>query len=379
MPNDGLPDVALPDVQRVPLMDGARLDMYRALHCDSYYQLLLLMNKHSALLEKNAANLRFVQAAAGKIQHDRINKRALAMLLLCLPPELLKSIVTGTFAYDVLSSAGTNPFTYKLDGMGTYIYGLAIQGRNGHFLNVMEIERLIEALKKYCRCYSRQKAHGGNPATPQDNALAIWAGGIDSAYGSRPGNTPNKLRFIQNDDALKRVNSFVQGLQRRCDAIANAGKSNAVYLTQAPLGVGCSKNLPHRVPQHNPNDSSGLRHSTYTWCLTLCIIKKQLHLDPKTVVLPVLQVWDNTHLAQSEILVSALASSYCFQDGFNVCGAGSQNGTLSDPELLGIKRYMLSVQSYFGRNTDALLKELLARKEYMDNVFCAADFGKPPR
>ncbi|KAK7919877.1 hypothetical protein PG985_007899 [Apiospora marii] len=376
MSNDGLPDVPLPDAQRVPLMSGARLDMYRALHCDSYYQLLLLMNKHSATLEKNPANLQFVQAAAGKIQKDRLNKRALAMLLLCIPPALLKSIVTGTFAYDVLNPAGSRPFTYQLDNMGTYIYGLAIQGRNGQFLSISEIERLITALNKYCSGYVRQKAHGGNPTTPQDNVLARWASDIDSAYGSRPANAPNKLRFIANDDALKRVGAFIQGLQRRCDAIAAAGKSKSVFLTQAPLGVGCSGNLPHRVPQHHPHDS-GLRHSTYTWSLTLCLIKKELSLTPKTVVLPVLQVWDNDHLPQSEILVSALASSYCFQDGFNVCGAGGQNGALPEPKLLEIKRYMLSVQPYFGRNSDALLLELQRRKDWVTDFSCADGFGKP--
>ncbi|KAK8005831.1 hypothetical protein PG991_012128 [Apiospora marii] len=344
MSNDGLPDVPLPDAQRVPLMSGARLDMYRALHCDSYYQLLLLMNRHSATLEKNPANLQFVQAAAGKIQKDRLNKRALAMLLLCIPPALLKSIVTGTFAYDVLNPAGSRPFTYQLDNMGTYIYGLAIQGRNGQFLSISEIERLITALNKYCSGYVRQKAHGGNPTTPQDNVLARWASDIDSAYGSRPANAPNKLRFIANDDALKRVGAFIQGLQRRCDAIAAAGKSKSVFLTQAPLGVGCSGNLPHRVPQHHPHDS-GLRHSTYTWSLTLCLIKKEL--------------------------------SYCFQDGFNVCGAGGQNGALPEPKLLEIKRYMLSVQPYFGQNSDALLLELQKRKDWVSDFSCADGFGKP--
>ncbi|KAK8135225.1 hypothetical protein PG984_007237 [Apiospora sp. TS-2023a] len=377
MPNDGLPDVALPDAQRVPLMSGARLDMYRALHCDSYYQLLLLLNKHSALLEKNTANLRFVQPAALKIQQDHVNKRALAMLLLCIPPELLNSIVKGTLAYDVLNPAGSKPFTYQPDNMGTYIYGLAIHGRSGHFLNIMEIESLIEALKKYSDCYLRQKAHGGNPVTAWDNALARWARGIDSAYGSRPGNSPDKLRFITNDDALKRINTFIQGLQRRCDAISAAGKSKTVYLTQSPLGVGCSGDLAHRMPQHHPNDSAGLRHSTYTWGLTLCLIKKELSLTPHTVVLPVLQVWDNDHLGQSEILVSALASSYCFQDGFNVCGAGGQPGNLPEPKLLEIKRYMLSVQPFFGRNSDALLQELQKRKDWVTDFTCTDGFGKP--
>ncbi|KAK8015478.1 hypothetical protein PG990_008774 [Apiospora arundinis] len=236
---------------------------------------------------------------------------------------------------------------------------------------------LIRALEKYCRCYLRQNAHGGNPTSPQDNALAIWAHRIDTTYGSRPGNAPNKLRFILNDDALKRVRSFIKGLQSRCDAIADSGKSKSVWLTHAPLGVGCSKNLPSRVPQHNPNEASGLRHSTYTWGLTLCLLRGELHLAPKSVVLPVLQVWDNSQLSQSEVLVSALASSYCFQDGFNVCGAGSQNGTLSDPELLRIKQYMLYTQPYFEQNSDAMFKELDKRKQYIENVRIIANFLKP--
>ncbi|KAI1855710.1 hypothetical protein JX265_012155 [Neoarthrinium moseri] len=366
----------IPDNEVIPLMSGLRLEMYEALEDNvSYYELSLLLTKHAdALIAQNGV-ISQARSAAEKILQDRERKRALSILLHTIPRTLLKSIIVGTVAHDFLNNQNDppRPVHYSGEGGGTYVAAMCIAGRNGSFLNAIEIQELVDALRKYCVGYRFQKVHGASPITPQHKAYDQWARGVDSAFGSRPSKAADAL-WIANDDALKRVELLILSFTQRLHPSRHHGKSKTLYHRQGPLMVGCSKLLKVRMKQHDPFDPSHLSLTTYTWALTLCLIKAELHLTPQVVVKPVTHIWDNQHLGASEVLVTALASSYCFQDGFNVIGAGGQSGSVDVDTLLASKRYVFVTHQFFEDNARATLDELQARHQFVEDVTACAEF-----
>ncbi|KAK6859483.1 hypothetical protein PG995_003119 [Apiospora arundinis] len=368
--------MALPmKTDKTPFMSGARVEMLSALDCSSYYELLLALSKNASVLSHHTNSLAGMTSAQQKIEGDRANGRALAMLLHCIPPTLMRSIVAGTVAHDFLDRSTPSPDVYSADGAGTYVAGIAIQGRDDGFLTYPELSDLVAALEDYCKSYKLQKRRGGQPPTNPSEILAdTIARQIDDEFGGRVPSKPDSHRWIPNDDALRRVELFVASLKDRLASIDRDGLSRTTIHIQSPLMVGCSKLLRDRMPHHTGADGSSLRSTTYTWGLTLCCIQACLQLTPRPVVQPVVHVWRNEHLPISEVLVTALAGSYCFQDGFNVIGAGTSSGVASMQTLLDSKHYMFCQEPYFKANAAATTKELEKRAEYIADIWLCADF-----
>ncbi|KAH9905569.1 hypothetical protein F4778DRAFT_667540 [Xylariomycetidae sp. FL2044] len=360
----------------MPLQDKRRADLYSALvDNDNYYSLSLVITKRAMELTPHAGEK--TARAKRTIEHDRQYGRRLFHLLHVIPRDLLEAIILGNVAEFFLGpkKPGKSTQTYAADGPGTYVAAMAIRGRSGRFTNVLEDQQLIYGLKRYCEAYTRQEIRRGPPTTAADVALDLFAREVDSTFGTRPGSKPDTLRFIQNSDALSRVRWLVRSFERRsasAQAAQQQGHSLTTFRCQGPLMVGCSNQMDQRMPQHDPGDSSKLRLTTYTWALTLCLIKHTLRLDPVVVTRPVIRTWENGHLGVSEILVTALAASYVFQDGFNVIGAGTQNGDKQANQLEDCMKYVLHSMPYFGENADTTIRELRRRQKYINNVLYIA-------
>ncbi|KAK8091682.1 hypothetical protein PG997_002043 [Apiospora hydei] len=324
---------------QTPFMRGDRLDMLQALDCSSYYELSLALSQNASALSLHTNDLDGMSRARLKIEGDRANGRPLAILLHCIPRALMRSIIAGTVAYDSINQSTPSPAVYSADGAGTYVAGVAIQGRNGKFLNYHELLGLAAAMEDYCKSYARQKS-----------------------------------RWIADDRALRAVELFAQSLRDRLAAIDHDGLSKTIFHIQSPLMVGYGNSLRDCMPCNTGSDGSNLRFTAYTWGLMLCCIQARLQLTPQAVVQPVVHVLQNGDLAVSEVLVTALASSYCFQDGVNVVGAGATSGRARHQTLMNSKKYMFCEMPYWEENYEATSKELEKRSNYVSDVWLCSDF-----
>ncbi|RYP11838.1 hypothetical protein DL767_011453 [Monosporascus sp. MG133] len=355
------------DLAEMPLQGDRRLKLFRALgDNDSYYELSIELTQLAEELAK-CKNER-IDKARTLIENDRWHETSMLIMLHTIPKALLRSIILNTVAYDFSNRTTAPPPCYSADGPGTYVAAMSIRGRNGEFLCVVEIEDLIQGLRKYCKAYIRQKAHQGPPSKPEDKALDESAREVDATFGSRSSGAKDRLRFIRSDDAHQRVLWLIESFEDRCRPVAQQGLSRVAFQKQGPLMVGCSNQMDDRMPHHDPKGPSGLGLTTYTWALTLCLIKNRLGLDPVVTVRPVVRTWENNLLVTSEVLVTALAGSYVFQEGFNVIGAGSQAGDKPDNVLTDCKHYIFVDRPFFGQNVDATLAELQRREKYVDDV-----------
>ncbi|KAI1261359.1 hypothetical protein F5Y18DRAFT_440475 [Xylariaceae sp. FL1019] len=362
----------------IPLQSKERMEMLDSLENNaSYYELSLIISSQARHLKPYERTHKTTRAKTW-LEDDRRFNRQLFIMLHTIPRELLEAIILGTVADYFLKqrspSASRHPFSYEGDGPGTYVGALSINGRNGHFTTPAENDKLVAGLKKYADAYRRQLYHNGSPRNRFDKELDKFARDVDSAYGSRPATEPTVLRFIQNEDGLKNVERLISSFERRRDATANLPNMRDVPARQSPLMVGCSNHLDGRMCNHNPHNPGSLTSTTRLWALTICLIKLVLNEEPVTTVRPVIRTWHNDHLGPSEALVTALASSYVWQDGFNVIGAGFQNGTKLISDLLRHEEYVLVKQPYFERNIAATRTEMAQRKEYIDTVSKVVEF-----
>ncbi|RYP56434.1 hypothetical protein DL770_010829 [Monosporascus sp. CRB-9-2] len=362
----------------MPLQGERTLTLFHALEDnDSYYELSLELSKLAKELAKYKKER--VDKPRDLIENDRWHGRSMLIMLHTIPKTLLRSIILNTVAYDFLNRITAPPLCYSADGPGTYVAAMSIRSRNGEFLCVVEIEDLIEGLRKYCKAYVRQKAHQGSPSTPEDKALDESAREVDAAFGSRSSGAKDRLRFIRSDDAHQRVFVAHRELRGPLPASGTAGAVPSRVSEAEPSDGGCSNQMDDRMPHHDPKGPSGLGPTTYTWALTLCLIKSRLGLDPVVTVRPVVRTWENNLLATSEVLVTALAGSYVFQEGFNVIGAGGQAGDRPDNVLTDCKRYIFADRPFFGQNVNATQAELQRREKYVEDVdYIAEQTAKDP-
>ncbi|KAI0473327.1 hypothetical protein GGR56DRAFT_698352 [Xylariaceae sp. FL0804] len=361
------------DPVEMPLQDKRRLTLHRALTQNpSYYQLSLRLSSHAS--ELAAYSTLKTRKAEALLSDDIRHKHQMLAMLHTIPREYLEAIILGTVAHYFRSDPSSPPPCYDGLGPGTYVAALSIRGRQGHFLSVDEIEELIRGLKKYCVAYGRYCISGNSPVSVRDVELADFTRRVDDAYGFRPASAPDSPRWITSDTTRDRVLDLATSLRRRCDSSLQ-GAARTTPQKQGPLMVGCSNDLAVRMPQHRPENSSGLRSTTCTWGLTLCLIREHLGLDPEVTVRPVVRTWDNSQLPASEILVSALAASYVFQDGFNIVGAGGRDGDVSDQDvLLESKRTVFVLNPWFQQNYKATMAELEEQKAWRLKVRQVAEF-----
>ncbi|KAH6658552.1 hypothetical protein BKA67DRAFT_533699 [Truncatella angustata] len=365
------------DPSEFPLMTGARLQMWEALEQnDNYYELLLAINQHATVLEDSSRFISGTRPAGRIIRRDRSCRRRMAILLCSIPRTLVGSVIRGTVAYDFLASNEPSPEHYSDTGAGTYVAGIAVRGRGGMFLNIEEIEKIVELLLRYCQCYDRYKAHGGSPVSASDKVDHAWARTVDHAWGRRPSKEPEKTRFIKSDHGYSSTKCLIKSFKSRCDPHRKDKRSAYIYQKQSPLMVGCSNGLSERMPEHDPESSSRLGSTTPTWALLLCLIKVGLNLVPEVVVVPMIHIWEPDDLPASEVLGSALASSYCFQDGFNIIAGGGQQFTkdADDPCLSASKKEVCHTNSFLLDNCAAVVRELNRRAQYVADARTVAKF-----
>ncbi|TPX11315.1 uncharacterized protein E0L32_001133 [Thyridium curvatum] len=333
----------------VPVMTQMQTRMLKALRHPSYHELTLLFDELADELDANNTGpvvipVNDMQNAVRIDQHCEMLK-----LLHQIPTDLCESIIRGTVAYD--AKRGTNrPDAYSDDGPGTYVAGMSIDGRHGKFLSIAEISVLINDLTAYLDAYGIWQLPGGrwDPTIPGADRAADLIRAVDSQYG-RP-QADGSPRFVRNPAAAQKVRLLVENFRRRIDI--GRDPTHNVWQTQSPLMVGCtSKTIGLRGREHDP--AQGLGNTTYTWALTLCLIKR-MGLVPSVTVRPVIRIWEREQLWRSKMLVTMLAQSLVTQQGFNVIQGGglktSHPTYMAHAKLVEARAYVCVRENYLRDN-----------------------------
>ncbi|KAF5543371.1 hypothetical protein FNAPI_9693 [Fusarium napiforme] len=341
----------------------------------SMYEVLIQLPKVADDLEGNQAlkdnNFPVVETVNALRQQDW----SMCELLHSMSLPVVQSIAKNTVAYD--------DFMRKIECFklpdarevipGVYVIALRIQGRHGQFLNIREMELLIEDMTSYVegyRAYAKfnedRVAHGRAFAktnqSAQDKRAHRALVGIDSWAG---GNATDEPAFIRDDDGVPAIQSLIKTFERMCDRTLDP--DGRTHILQSPLYVGCSKHLSERLKVYNRNS---LRSINKPLGLTLSILRKHGH-TVELCIKNVLRVWKADQLARAEQLVASIAGSLVHQHGFNAIetgGTGSRTITSVDGLKVNTELVISRTRMMFDNLRDSLAEVNLRERFRRDLV-----------
>ncbi|ROV91577.1 hypothetical protein VPNG_09714 [Cytospora leucostoma] len=283
-----------------------------------------------------------------------------------IPRDMLKSIVLGTVAWDYYPRASRTPpgcyKTPKKRGYGIYVFGLAVEGRDGKWLTANELNRLIKDLRTYVLGYDMYMSNGG--AWPNTSLARVETRDLVAEVDSQLIEHRTLVtgpRFVASEHGRQGLVDLIASLQRRADKSLEINPAGETPLIQTPIYTGLSSDLASRMPKHDVNSKDGLKSSNKAHGL-ICSLMKLQGLQPRAVSVVAVRLWEKDDLWFSETLVCALANSLISQDGFNRTECGSK--VASDAPRLDPAGEDMS--SFLHDNLEATLVELRQRKAFLE-------------
>ncbi|KAL0466477.1 hypothetical protein QR685DRAFT_609022 [Neurospora intermedia] len=256
-----------------------------------------------------------------------------SILLQAIPSGLRDSLIQGTLAHDFVKGKDVHGKELEERGKyaGIYAVGVAIEGRDGAFINTKECTKVAEILDTYAKAYELlAAAENENSPVPADAQQVIDdALKLDQACGYT--HQGPMLHYL--DDSGQVVNKeylemLAGSFWKRGIALGRLGCDETINMHQGPLYVG-STTMPIAeclVQHHYDSNMSAIPSTNKFLSLTLGALRV-IGLRPYTVEVPILPIWVMEHLPIGERLVTVLASSFITQRGFNGAQASSRAGT----------------------------------------------------
>lgn len=207
-----------------------------------------------------------------------------------ISPNALRSIIQGTVAYDYKQRTITTADCYSLNYPGTYVVSLGTDGRQGEFLDHVEMVNLASKLNAYA---DASEVWLKGPERWDATSLASRIArqvvrDIEMIYVDIDDSDPP--RYGARDTKVTNIRLFAEWMQKRADTMIDEDPLGTTRLQQAPIMVGCCKRpFSERLRVHDPPtvpNKSGLKEITYTWALLISAIK-DMGLNPDIVKLPV--------------------------------------------------------------------------------------------
>lgn len=352
----------------MPLMKGIRAELVQALdEKKSLFEVTLMLGD--------------VVKDLGKVQWDIAIKKTIesfdedmplmrmASLLHYMNVKLLRSVIAGTLAYDLYQDAdlGANCQYNENSSPGTYVVSLSIKGRQGKFLNIRELGQLADLVDDYAQAADLW----ANNDKAWDDKDARHAQGkeftkeVDSKVGrAEPDGMP---RFGDNKSAIHKLRELARMFRRRVDVSLDIQNKGETYQTQAPAMVGCTtETIGKRTKAHVPQWSevnplhpaaNSLQSTTKTWALTLSLLYyMNLRLD--IVHVAALPFFDASDLSRTEMLLTTLARSLVWQDGFNVIQGGGRSDDISVKRGYEEQRNVCHAKDFLKNNLSATLQRI---------------------
>ena len=282
-----------------------------------------------------------------------------ATLLHTIPTGLRDSLIQGTLAYDYVKGKDVHGKELEERGKfpGIYAVGIAIEGRDGAFINLDECNKVADILENYASAYEHLSAaqHEHSPLPADAQQVIDAAFDLDLACGYARGpmlHYLDEFGQVANKEHLKQL---AKCFRRRHRALQTLGCDATVNMHQSPLYVGCTtRPMAERLAQHHYESIMATVPSTSNLFLSLTLgALRYIGLNPYTVEVPIMPIWVKAHLPMGERLVTLLASSLVTQAGLNGVEAGSRAGTGMDLQLCDeAESYVAEKTKYFEENLD---------------------------
>ncbi|ROV89820.1 hypothetical protein VMCG_09485 [Cytospora schulzeri] len=141
-------------------------------------------------------------------------KSAIWEIFHTIPRETLESVVAGTIARDSSRRSGVPEHYRDLSNFGIYVVAIAVNNREGAWLTVKDLGKVIGYLEAYIEgAIAYRRRNGERPKEIREVRLQDLVEKIDNMYGLRP---PDKgPRFVHKDSSLESWQPRVDGLKRR--------------------------------------------------------------------------------------------------------------------------------------------------------------------
>lgn len=367
----------------MPLMKGIRADLVQALdEKKSLFEVTLMLGDVVKDLEKVSTEVDIKMTVESFDEGVRLMQ--MASLLHYVNVKLLRSIIAGTLAYDLHQDPdlGANCQYNDSCSAGTYVVSLSIKGRQGKFLSMRELSRLALEVGEYAdgaELWIKNKMAWDDQDLKHIQAMKLIKE-IDSKAGrADPGGKP---RFGDNPGAIKKLKELGCMFRRRAIASLDAQNNGDTWQIQAPVMVGCTtETIGKRTLAHQPQFTAGnplhpaansLTSTTKTWALTLSLLY-YLDLEPEVVHVAALPFFDPNDLPRTEILLTTLARSLVWQDGFNVIQGGGKPDENCDERGYEEQKNVCHARDFLKNNLAATLQRI---QEVRNKIAIMKNLGK---
>ncbi|KAM0224050.1 hypothetical protein ACHAQD_002415 [Fusarium lateritium] len=343
---------------------------------DSLYELYLQLPKLAKDLASNATLRENNFSVVETVNALRNRDWSMCELLHSIPIEVVQSIVKNTVAYDDHNESFP---CFKMPGRsdpeeipGVYVIAISINHRNGRFLNIREMERVVDDMKKYILGYQAHVQYEGdvaekgipfakkNLSSEQDLALRHLHS-VDKHAGGFDTSDPI---FITKEEEIPRIKALLKTFRSMCNH--DLDPTGSVRMIQSPLYVGCSKNLAERTKRYSQTSLKGINKPLG---LTLAILRRQkLPYTLHTRV--VIRTWKKDQLPLAEQLIATLAGSLVYQHGFNATEAGGTgpNTVTSRESLKTNTEWVISRLGYLYHNVRDSISEIGHRDKFLEDL-----------
>ncbi|KAK0640774.1 hypothetical protein B0T16DRAFT_460925 [Cercophora newfieldiana] len=352
----------------IPVLEDSRVSLTEAMLADaSPFALITMLDE----VERDVSSCRSfsVHATMGLLNNLREKKRGHDQANRCwdifhsIPREVLQSLVLGTTAYD----AANGLKGYKdLNGAGVYVLGVSIANRQGKFLNLGEMEILVKNMGEYlegARLMLKLPTEEDYDMIEQ-RQLERHVQRVDSQFILRGDKTKpafvKRITLNQEDQLSEGAIRLSEALARRCDAMRVLDPTGTVHTIQAPLYVGCGKDIAEHVKVYEPKAGSAFASANLLYGLLLSLLQHQ-GLRPVHHIIAASRLWEEKQMSDADRLISALAMSFPDKGGLNNTQPGAQHGKSAD--LNGSEDYVCVTEPYYEENIKHSLADLEARKE----------------
>ncbi|KAK7697687.1 hypothetical protein SLS64_013243 [Diaporthe eres] len=350
-----------------PLMEGMRAKLVRALDENvSLFEIMLMM-------EDVVEDLSQVQGVSIANTLDSFKEGAPMMQMVSLlhyvNRKLLRSIVAGTLAYDLFQDPdlGANCQYNDNSSAGTYVVSLSIQGRQGKFLNIGELRRLAGLVERYAGAVQTWilNRQTWNMQDPSDVMKRNFIMKVDNmASRADAGGIP---LFGTNRAAVEKCEELVKMFRRRAVTSLDIQNQGQTYQIQAPMMVGCTgETIAKRTKSHYPQmtavnplvpAASSLTLTTKTWGLTVSLLY-YMGMKPEIVHVAALPFMYSADLPRTEILLTTLARSFVWQDGFNIIQGGGKSDSHSSDRGKAEEKNVCYARDFLKSNLSATLQRM---------------------
>lgn len=289
------------------------------------------------------------------------------VLFFTIPRHMLESIVLGTVAWDYDKARGRPRDEYnEHNGMGIYVIGLSVAGREGAWLTATEIRSLIEDMEKYLRGYevwtkSKDKSKW------DDGDLQKFVAEVDNQFGTHNETDP---RFVTSARSRDGMGDLIAGLERRVESSLRLNPAGDTPLIQTPLYVGLASELYDSIEAHRMDIgvNSTLKASDQAYAFILSLMKHRGGVPPALTCRCVLRVWRKKALWFAETLVASLANSLICHDGLNRTECGDPVQSKKPSYDKDGEDYVKVWNPFLHRNLDAALTGLRERAAMLDDA-----------